>query len=237
MPLRDHFHPPLYPRRRWEGFHSGWANAIVRRLNTAHLPTGYYAEPEVRLGTRFTVDAATIRRPVTAPAAPGPNGTGWVASAPTQTLDVAIPEGDTYEVQVLEEPNHLVAAVELVSPSNKKSPEERQAFAGKIASYLRGGICVAVVDIVTERHSDLYEDVLAFLGRQRGQPWPGTPPLYALTLRYTRDEAGMRLQTWEQPLALGHPLPTMPLWLSPNLSVPLELEWTYEQNWAELRLP
>ena len=32
MPLRDHFHPPLKSRRHWEGFHSAWANTIVRNL-------------------------------------------------------------------------------------------------------------------------------------------------------------------------------------------------------------
>jgi hypothetical protein len=239
MPLRDHFHAPLFPRRKWEPFHAGWANSIARRLSEAHLPPGYYAETELRLGTLLQIDAAA-RHDGTTPRPTPPNGEAtspWAAGAPTQTIEVAIPEEDTFEVQVLEEPNRLVAAIELVSPSNKKSPEERRSFAAKVVSYLRGGVCAVVVDVVTERHSDLYEDILAMLGHERGQPWPGVPPLYALTLRYARQQGRMRLESWEHPLALGEQLPTMPLWLSPTLSIPLELEWTYQDAYRHLRLP
>ena len=35
MPLLDHFHPPLYPRRSWESFHSRWANSIADQRPTA----------------------------------------------------------------------------------------------------------------------------------------------------------------------------------------------------------
>jgi hypothetical protein len=49
VPLRDHFHPPLVNRRHWEGIHSAWINAMVRRLSE-QLPPRYFAEPQVRLG-------------------------------------------------------------------------------------------------------------------------------------------------------------------------------------------
>ncbi len=29
MPLLDHFHPPMAPRRHWESFHVNWAGAIA----------------------------------------------------------------------------------------------------------------------------------------------------------------------------------------------------------------
>jgi hypothetical protein len=44
MPLRDHFQPPLYPRRHWHSFHSQWASSMVQRLNGEHLPARFYAE-------------------------------------------------------------------------------------------------------------------------------------------------------------------------------------------------
>ena len=53
MPLLDHFHPPLAPARRWESFHSDWANAMAQHLNQEVLPADYFAEPEVRLGNQF----------------------------------------------------------------------------------------------------------------------------------------------------------------------------------------
>jgi hypothetical protein len=45
------------------------------------------------------------------------------------------------------------------------------------------------------------------------------------------------LETWPQTLALGQPLPTVPLWLADNLAVPLELEESYEQSCSILNIP
>ena len=43
VPLMDHFHPPLHPRRHWESFHVTWAGAIADALNETLLPDGYFA--------------------------------------------------------------------------------------------------------------------------------------------------------------------------------------------------
>ncbi len=45
------------------------------------------------------------------------------------------------------------------------------------------------------------------------------------------------LETWAQPLGIGRPLPTVPLWLADNLAVPLELEESYEQSCSILNIP
>lgn len=45
------------------------------------------------------------------------------------------------------------------------------------------------------------------------------------------------LEGWPDPLALGRPLPTVPLWLAPGLAVPLELEPTYLDTCTSLRMP
>jgi hypothetical protein len=42
------------------------------------------------------------------------------------------------------------------------------------------------------------------------------------------DDRRSKLQTWPYTLNLGQPLPTLPLWLTPDLAVPLELEAGYE---------
>jgi len=44
MPLRDHFRPPLHPKRCWGSFHAGWVNAVADVLNLHLLPEGYFAE-------------------------------------------------------------------------------------------------------------------------------------------------------------------------------------------------
>jgi hypothetical protein len=44
------------------------------------------------------------------------------------------------------------------------------------------------------------------------------------------------LEAWSHILAMGQPLPTLPLWLAENFYVPLELEVTYEQTCRILRI-
>jgi hypothetical protein len=39
---------------------------------------------------------------------------------------------------------------------------------------------------------------------------------------------------WSQVLAIGQPLPTLPLWLTQDLVVPLDLERSYEQVCSDL---
>src|SRR3989442_10259148 len=60
MPLLDHFHPPLAPRRHWESFHVNWAGAIADALNESLLPEGYFAEEHAQLGPWVEIDVATF---------------------------------------------------------------------------------------------------------------------------------------------------------------------------------
>ena len=59
MPLLDHFHPPLLGGRHWEGFHGRWAAAMSDMLNES-LPSEYFAEFQVKLGTRIEVAVGTF---------------------------------------------------------------------------------------------------------------------------------------------------------------------------------
>src|SRR5271157_6239244 len=60
MPLLDHFHSPLAPRRHWESFHVNWAGAIADALNESLLPEGYFAEEHAQLRARVEIDVATF---------------------------------------------------------------------------------------------------------------------------------------------------------------------------------
>ncbi|MBY0456242.1 MAG: hypothetical protein K2V38_02775 [Gemmataceae bacterium] len=60
MPLLDHFHPPLFPRRHWESFYVNWAGAIADALNNVLLPEGYFAEEQAHAGARVEIDVATF---------------------------------------------------------------------------------------------------------------------------------------------------------------------------------
>jgi Protein of unknown function (DUF4058) len=246
MPLRDHFHGDLNDRRHWESFHGGWPMEIIRRLNT-RLPTRYHAELQVHLGTVLEVDVATFEEESLSEnggSFEGSNGANggvatavWAPPRPAQTIAVDLPAQDVFEVEVYDDRRgRLVAAVELVSPGNKDRPENRRAFAIKCAAYLQQRVSVVVVDIVTERHANLHVELMDLLERTEAAPWPEGQDIYAVAYRTTKENNAWRLDLWPEPLALGQPLPTLPLWLASNLAVSLELEATYEETCQVLRI-
>jgi Protein of unknown function (DUF4058) len=245
MPLRDHFRPPLSDRRSWEGFQGGWPMMIVNALGQK-LPERYVAEPQVHLGSSIEIDVATYEEVDTnsLSAVEGVNGGGlatatWAPPRPTLAVATDLPALDEYEVRVYDTKTgrRLVAAVEIVVPANKDRPEHRRAFVAKCAALLQNRVCVAIVDLVTSRSSNLYSDLMELLGHTDPSLADGAPPLYAVSCRSARAGDGWLLETWTHPLALGQPLPTLPLWLAENLAVPLDLELSYEETCRILRIP
>ncbi len=89
----------------------------------------------------------------------------------------------------------LVAAIEIVSPSNKDRPESRRAFVAKAATLLQQDVCVSVVDLVTIRQFNLYGDLLALVGGSDPMLDPEPPALYAVTVR-GRKRVGRRPDSW-----------------------------------------
>ncbi len=146
---------------------------------------------------------------------------------------------DEYEVRIYdaERGRTLVAAIEIVSPANKDRPEKRNAFVGTCAALLRNGVAVSVVDIVTVRHFNLYAELMAFLGHPDRTLGPEPPAVYAALCRWLRKSDRAVLETWSHALTVGQPLPTLPLWLTDTLSVPLDLERSYQQACDDLSIP
>jgi hypothetical protein len=60
--------------------------------------------------------------------------------------------------------------------------------------------------------------------------------LYAAACRWKRQGDALQFEAWSHALALGQPLPTLPLWLAVDLAVPLDLEATYEETCQILRI-
>ena len=216
---------------------------IVQKL-FPQLPDGYVAAPGVHLGTAFEIDVSAYEQdePV---AAPMPGVGGGVAVAPqappqpTLTMETELPDQDEYEVRIYDERHgrRLVAAIELISPSNKDRPKSRSVFVGKVVALLQRDVCVSLVDVVTIRDFNLYADVLEFIGG-RDPALEGKPSsLYAVTMRgRKRPRQRSLLESWFYPMQVGQPLPTLPIWLDVDLSIDLELESSYEETCRFLRI-
>ena len=240
MPLRDHFRPPVSSRVTWEEIHAMWPARIVLALRTL-LPKGYVAGPKTHRGSQIEIDVSAFEQD-DSPRLQSSSDTGAVATAPwappEPTLDVEteVPDYDEYEVRIYdaERGRQLVATIELVSPGNKDRPEKRNAFVGKCAALLQKGVAVSIVDVITPRHFNLYAELLEFLGQSDPTLGEPVPHLYAVSCRWLLQDERMMLQTWSHALALGRPLPTLPLWLTGKLAVPLDLEHSYEQACDDL---
>jgi hypothetical protein len=241
MPLRDHFRSPVTDKHSWDSFHGGWPMMIVRQLFDI-LPPGYVAAPNVHFGEDVEIDVSAFAEheraaPVTST---GASGVATVAQpAPTLTLEADLSDQDEFEVRIydVERGRELVAAIELVSPSNKDRPENRRAFVAKVAALLQKEVCVSVVDLVTVRQFNLYVDLLELIGGADPQLGATPPNLYAVTIRGRKQPAKRSLQNlWHYPMPLGQPLPTLPIWLSPDHRVLLPLEASYEETCRLLRI-
>lgn len=239
MPLLDHFHPPLHGPRRWEGFHHAWATVIAQQLNQEVLPPDYFAEPEISLGPEMEIDVATLQLTRGDRGETGTATSVWAPPRPQISAKVDFSRLDGYEVLVYQNQGgaELRAAVELVSPANKDRAGARRTFAAKCAGYLQHGIAVIVVDIVTARTANLHKEIFDTLQVKSRRPhWQSPTGLYAVAYRPVTVHRSSQVQAWRESLAIGRALPEMPLWLSLDLCVPLELEDSYVATCQSLRI-
>ena len=225
MPLLDHFHPPLSERRHWHSFHNSWATYLSSQLN-ALLPEGYFAEANVQYG--IEIDVAAFEEPVAAVA------TGWTPPPPQASVPLEL-AGAVVEVGIFSRSGGpvLAGAVELVSPANKDRPSHRDALVSKCAAYLQAGVGLVLVDVVTERPADLHRELLVRLGVVDAESGPA---LFGAAYRPVERGGGGALDIWREPVAVGQPLPTLPLWLRGGLCLPVELEATYVRTCIEQRV-
>jgi hypothetical protein len=237
MPLRDHFHPPLSNKTSWEGFHGAWPTMMVLQLNR-HLPDQFVAEPRVHVGAEIEVDIGALEGDEADPPASDASGLAYAPAEPSVAVETELLDASEYEVRVfdLKHNRRLVAAVEIVSPSNKDRPKSRQAFVAKCEALLRKGVSVAIVDLVTEKHFNLYAELLELIDRTDPTFGPEPPAVYAAACRWIPGGRRHILQTWSHALRLGQALPTLPVWLAENFAVPLELEASYEDTCRALRI-
>jgi hypothetical protein len=235
MPLHDHFRPPTTKHGSWQSLHGMWPAVIVQQFRK-QLPPGFVAAIKVQR-------APAALEKGHAPFLVGVSGTTATLAPPRPTwaVETDVPEEDEFEVQIYsaDEERQLVAVIEIVSPANKDRPDKRRAFVGKCGALLRKGVAVSIVDLVTVRQSNLYAELMAFVGHPDPTLGPEPPPLYASSCRWTSNAMGTRarLEAWTQPMAVGQPLPALPVWLTETQSVLFDLERSYEQACEDLSIP
>ncbi|MBL8796046.1 MAG: DUF4058 family protein [Planctomycetia bacterium] len=241
MPLLDHFHPPLYPQRTWESFHSRWANSIADELHRV-LPKRFFVEVQTHLGSEVETDIAEFER-LTAREGEEANGAAvgiavqtWSPPAATHVLPGVFPDDIEVQVRDSREDARLVGVIELVSPRNKDRPDARRAFAIKSLSYLQRGPGVVVLDIVTSGRANLHNEMIQLLGLDATCRLADDVSLYAVSYGPVRRQEQNQIDVWTAPLALGAALPLLPLVLKGYAPVPLDLDAAYRDACERSRL-
>ncbi len=220
MPLHD-----WSDRPGWEGMHLLWIAELLRWVKP-RLPEGY----RTFLGStpRLAVGAPAARpdlgvREWTDPATPG-RGAGDQAVEPDEEVAVATIEPDA--ALFVERAGRLVAAVELVSPRNKDRPLARSTYLARYLGYLLDGVHLLLVDAHPRPAGFSMADRIAAELQLHQPPLP-TPLAVSYRVGEPAPTGGRLLALWRRPLAIGQPLPALPLALTTELAVTVDLESTY----------
>lgn len=99
---------------------------------------------------------------------------------------------------------------------------------------LQQQVCVVIVDPVTSQSGNLYAELARRIGAK--PPETAAASIYAAACRSHQVRSRQRVESWEETLTIGSPLPTLPLWISESGYVPLELEQTYEDTCRGLQI-
>jgi len=213
-------------------FHQSWAVTLRNALNAGVLPPDYFALVEQNIRGPIP-DVLTLEL---APAREEPHGAGGAIAVAVRAPRAHLTrraEADSYlrkssRVTVRHRHGKVVAVIEILFPGNKASQAEFRALVEKSAELLRQGIHLLVIDLFPPGKRDPQGIHKAIWDEFEEQDLE-LPPDKPLTI--AAYDAGPDYTAYVEFVAVGDPLPEMPLFLQPGNYVPAPLEGTYESAW------
>jgi hypothetical protein len=214
-------------------FHTVWIGEIRSALNEGVLPDGFYALAEQHAG-RSIADVLTLHASPASmerrPPVPTTGGTAVAEAPPKVSRRQTVSQSALLARRTLAirhiSGHRLVALLEIVSPANKDRREHVEAFARKAVEALEAEVHLLLVDLFPPGPHDPsgMHGVIRSLLQGSDEPYD-LPPDEPLTL--ASYAAGTEVEIYLEHLALGAPLPEMPLFLNPDRYVGAPLEATY----------
>ena len=228
----------------FHSFHLGWLAEINKTLNRRVLPPGFYSQSERKFGAvsaaENEADVLTLETPVDGTPWTGgewsgdPGGTALLEAPPVAAVEPDLAELSEEEHYARKQSrlaikrgvdHRIVALIEIVSPGNKDRPGSMERFVTKAVEAMEDGIHLVMIDLLPPGPADpagMHGAVLTALGRTYDPP--AGKPLVAAAFR-----CGEAWRAFAEPLAVGDPLPTVPLFLTPRHHVPLPLGPSYAE--------
>lgn len=211
----------------WEGVHLLWMTKLLRDVKR-ELPPGYRAYlgtvPALAVGAPATKPDVRVRSAL--PALPRTPAAAERADAMEPDIEVAVATLEPNTALFVEREGSLIAAVELVSPRNKDRAAARESFATRAAAYLHSSVHFLVIDVHRRPAGFSIADAIA---RELEIEQPALPPPLAVSYRVGDPAAtgGRMIAIWRRELSPGDMLPRLPLPLTVDQSIPVDLESTY----------
>jgi len=222
----------------FHAFHHDWITDLARALNAGILPEDYYALPEQH-AAGFGPDVLALQGlgdnddESGTPESSG-NRTGVLVAAPqfapTAETDMEFYRRKQTPVVVRHvSGDRVVAMIEIVSPGNKSTRNAFRSFVEKAAELLNQHVHLLFIDLLPPGHHDPHGIHAAIWDDIAGQEYlpPEEKPLTLVSY-----ETALTLRAYVRPVAVGDPLPEMPLFLEPNGCVQVPLEATYQTAFA-----
>jgi hypothetical protein len=232
MPLHD-----WTDRSGWEGVRHLWITELLRWVKP-RLPAGYRAyigsAPTVAVGAPAERPDVHVRQWAEQPSPPEPPPPGETAPEEPD-VEIAVAAIDPGTALYMETSGRLVAAVELVSPRNKDRPVARTTYLARYVGYLLEGVHLLLVDVHRRPLAFSFADQIA---QELHVEQPPCPPPLAVSYRVGEPAAtdGRILAIWRRPLTVGAPLPALPLPITADVMVSVDLEQTYARAAADAYL-
>jgi hypothetical protein len=227
MPLHD-----WTDERGWDSVHPFWLAYLVEWLQP-RLPEGYRAF----LGgvPALTVAAGNGKPDVSVRqwGAPPP-----AAEAATETAVIEPDLKARVVIRLDPQPavhvdfhGQLIAAVEVVSPRNKDRADAKETYTSRYLGYLRLGVHLMLVDVLPRPRGFSFSDAIT---SNLGLDLPPLPPPFAAVycvgeIVPVGEDMGSLVDLWRRSLAVGQPLPALPLPLDVHRKVAIDLEETYHR--------
>jgi hypothetical protein len=213
-------------------FHQDWTIELRRALNAGLLPPGYVALTDQRAGGPIP-DVLTLRRGPKRPESDRSDGGVAIAVAPPKARYVVESDEDSYarranRLVIRHRHGEVVAVIEIVSPGNKNSQAALGAFVRKAADLIWQGIHLLVVDLFPPSEGDpqgIHKEIWDEISTAPFE-LPSDKPLTVAAYR-----ASPTKTAYVEPVAVGDPLPSLPIFLTDDEYVPAPLDETYGTSW------
>lgn len=221
----------------YHNFHFRWIAAIMDRLNAGLLPAGYFAMGELSIGQPET---GVVALETFADATPRRDDEGEVATVQVRPLTrfvVQYPSDaqryarKTHCVVVRHELGKIVAVVEVMSPGNKDRQHSLRTFVDKCVDLLDQQVNLLIIDPFppgVHDSSGIHQVISAVYSDEPFELPPDKP------LTFVAYQVSPLLTAYVEPIAVGDPLPDMPLFLRDDQGTNVPLEETYQATWRVL---